>query len=135
MIAVPARKPRRPRDLLDVLIDRPDTAGPGEDDDAYAIPSPDRSWRARQDGRALAFARLGVVFGFLLLLVPGLFAKRDLVQWQADQRFRPRLAWALGGVALWAAALAPLMFTDFRGISLIVGVVILPIVVRVAARE
>ena len=83
----------------------------------------------------MAFARLGVVFGFLLLLVPGLFAKRDFVQWQADQRFRPRLAWALGGVALWAAALAPLMFTDFRGISLIVGVVILPIVVRVAARE
>ena len=80
-------------------------------------------------------AWLGVVFGSLLLIAPGILAFRDLGQWQAGQRFRPRLAWALGGVALWAAVLVPLLFSGFRGISLVVGVVFLPIVVRLAARE
>ena len=128
-------KPERPQGLVDVLLFRTDRPKPSEDDDAYDPPPPDRSWRAQHGGFAEALAALGTGFGFLLLIVPGILALRDVRAWTAGERFRPRLAWALGGLACWTLAVASLQFTDFGGISIVVGVMLLPIVVHVAARE
>jgi hypothetical protein len=120
---------------MDVLIDRPTSAGPGEDDDAYLLSAPSASWRARTDGPALALAILGVAFGLLLFVVPGVVAGSQVREWRRGLRFRPRFAWALGGTAIWAATLVLLSFTPLFGFALIVGVVSLPLVIRVAARE
>jgi hypothetical protein len=119
---------------MDVLIDRRSSVGPGEDDDAYAPPAPSTSWRARTDGPALALAILGVAFGFLLLVVPGIVAEGQVREWRRGLRFRPRFAWALGGAAIWATVLALLSLTPLFGFALVVGVVALPLVIRVAAR-
>jgi hypothetical protein len=128
-------KPDRPHDLVDVLLFRADRPQPSEDEDAYALPPPARSWRAQHGGLAQALAALGVGFGFLLLIVPGILALRDVRAWTAGERFRPRLAWALGGLACWSAVVVALQFSAFGGISLVIGVMLLPIVVHVAARE
>lgn len=120
---------------MDVLIDRPSHTGPGEDDDAYEPPVPSTSWRARTDGPALALAILGVGFGLLLFVVPGVVAGSQVREWRRGLRFRPRFAWALGGTAIWAVILVLWSFTALFGFALIVGVVALPLVIRVAARE
>jgi hypothetical protein len=133
-VAMAGSEPRRPRDLMDVLIDHPHGGGPGEDDDAYALPASPVSWRARRNGRALALALAGVAFGFVLLVVPGVFALREVRDWRAGHTYRPRLAWALGGAGLWVCLLAPLLASDLSGLALVLGIVALPVVVRVAAR-
>jgi hypothetical protein len=120
---------------MDVLIDHPQNRGPGEDDDAYVPPTASRTWRARRDGWALALASFGVVVGFLLLVVPGLLAFREVKRWRRGRTYRPRLAWGLGGAGLWACALAPLLLTAFSGLAMVLGIVALPIVVHVAARR
>lgn len=118
-----------------MLLSRTDRPKASEDEDAYDQPPVDRSWRARRDGPAALLAAVGVMFGFILLIVPGVLALRDVRAWKAGQRFRPRLAWALGGLAGWAAVVVALQFSAFGGISLVIGVMLLPIVVHVAARE
>ncbi len=119
---------------MDVLFDRPQGPGPGEDDDAYVVPPTPGTWRARRDGRARFLAGFGVGFGFILFVAPGVFALREVRDWRAGRTYRPRFAWGLGGAALWVCAMAPLMASDLRGLAMILGVVALPIVVRVAAR-
>lgn len=119
---------------MDVLVERGRGPRPGEDEGDAPPPPPEASWRSRTDGAARALAWLGVGFGALLLVAPGLFALRDVREWRAGLRYRPRLAWGLGGMALWAAAVLPWLLTDLGGFVLIIGVVTLPIVVRVAAR-
>lgn len=125
--------------MLDRLVLRPGEApgAPhlGEDPDDWRRPPPAADWRARTDGPARWLATLGVVLGFLLLIVPGVIASRQVADWRAGHRYRPRLAWTLGALALWAAVVVPLMFTDFRGGAAVLGVIALPPLLLWAARD
>jgi hypothetical protein len=121
---------------MDVLIEPPVGSGPGEDDDAYAPPPADPSWRARTTGPAWWFATMGVVLGLVMLVVPGVLALRDRTEWLAGRRYRPRFAWGTAAVGIWALAVVPLvLFTSFGGFAVFAGVVVLPIWVRAAARQ
>jgi hypothetical protein len=70
-------------------------------------PPGERSWRYRTDGAPRVLAIVGVVVGFLLLIVPGLFALRSYRRWRDGERAEPALAWALAvlPVAIVPAAL------------------------------
>ena len=76
-----------------------------------------------------------MAFGLLLFVAPGIVAGSQVRDWRRGLRFRPRLAWALGGTAIWAGILVLWSFTALFGFAMIVGVVALPLVIRVAARE
>ncbi len=126
-------------DLLDRLAPRsgeaPAVSSPGEDPDDWRAPPPSASWRTRTDGPALWLAVLGVGFGTLLLIVPGVIAWRQVADWRAGHRYRPRFAWVLGALALWAAVVVPLMLTDFRGGAAVLGVIALPPLLLWSARD
>ena len=55
--------------------------------------------RARSGWRTAA-AWTGTIFGFVLLVIPGLFALRSLRRWQQGRKRRPLLPWALAIVCL-----------------------------------
>jgi hypothetical protein len=107
----------------------------GEDADDWRPPPPASGWRTRTRGPARWLALLGVAFGFLLLVLPGLLARRHVAEWRAGRRYRPRLAWALGAIALWTAAMALLMATGYRGGAAVLGVIALPPLVLWAVRD
>jgi hypothetical protein len=125
--------------MLDRLVLRPGEAPGtphlGEDPDDWLAPPPAKGWRARTEGPALWLAALGAAFGFLLLIVPGILASRQVGDWLAGHRFRPTLAWILGALALWTAALVPLLLSDFRGGAAVLGVIALPPLLLWAARD
>jgi len=134
------RRKRVPKgDMIDRLVLRPgETPGTphlGEDPDDWRAPAPETGWRTRTDGPALWLAALGAAFGFLLLIVPGVVASRQVGEWLAGRRFRPRLAWVLGALALWTAALVPLLLSDFRGGAAVLGVIALPALILWADRD
>ena len=125
--------------MLDRLVLRPGEAPGephlGEDPDEWRPPAASTDWRARTNGPARWLATLGVAFGFLLLIVPGVLASRQVADWRAGHRYRPRLAWVLGALALWVVVVVPLMFTDFRGGAAVLGVISLPPLLLWAARD
>jgi hypothetical protein len=125
--------------MLDRLVLRPgeEPGAPqlGEDPDDWRAPAPASDWRARTHGPALWLATLGVGFGFFLLIVPGVIASRQAADWRAGHRYRPTLAWVLGALALWTAAMVPLMLSDFRGGAAVLGVVALPPLLLWAVRD
>lgn len=125
--------------MVDRLVPRPGE-GPGvshlgEDPDDWRPPPTASDWRARTHGPALWLATLGVGFGFLLVIVPGVMAARQVADWRAGARYRPRFAWVLGALALWTAVMVPLMASDFRGGAAVVGVIALPPLVIWARRD
>jgi len=125
--------------MLDRLVLRPgESPGAprlGEDPDDWRPPAEASDWRARTDGPARWLASLGVGFGFLLLIVPGVVAARQVAEWRSGRRYRPRLAWVLGALALWVAAMGALMLTDVRGGAAVLGVIALPPLILWAARD
>jgi len=125
--------------MLDRLVLRPGespgAAHPGEDPDDWRPPAATTDWRARTHGPARWLATLGVAFGFLLLIVPGVIASRQVADWRAGHRYRPRLAWALGALALWGAVVIPLLLTEFRGGAAVLGVIALPPLLLWAVRD
>jgi hypothetical protein len=54
-----------------------------------------RSWRYRTGGFPRVLAIAGVVVGFLLLIVPGLFALRSYRRWRDGEHAEAALAWSL----------------------------------------
>ena len=87
-------------------------------------PPPDDDWRYRRDGAPRLLALLGVVAGFLALIVPGVFALRSYRRWQDEIILQPSFAWVMGILALWAAIVVLLVvFTDFIGLAILLGVV------------
>ncbi len=73
-------------------------------------------------------------FGLLLLIVPGLIAHRQVGEWRTGHRYRPRLAWALGALALWSIATAVLLATPYRGVVAL-AVLSLPPAIWIATRD
>ena len=93
-------------------------------DDLHESPPPDDDWRYRRDGAPRLLALLGVVAGFLALIVPGVFALRSYRRWQDGIVLQPSFAWVMGILALWAAVVVLLLvFTDFLGLAILLGVV------------
>jgi hypothetical protein len=93
-------------------------------DDLRESPPPDDDWRYRRDGAPRLLALLGVVAGFLALIVPCVFALRSYHRWQDGIVLQPSFAWVMGILALWAAVVVLLLvFTDFLGLAILLGVV------------
>jgi hypothetical protein len=93
-------------------------------DDDVEGPPPDDDWRYRRDGAPRFLALLGIGAGFLALIVPGVFALRSYRRWQEGIVLQPSFAWVMGILALWAAVVVPLLvFTDFLGLAILLGVV------------
>ena len=93
-------------------------------DDDVEGPPPDDDWRYRRDGAPRLLALLGVVGGFLALIVPGVFALRSYRRWQDGIVLQPSFAWVMGILVLWAAIIVLLLvFTDFLGLAILLGVV------------
>lgn len=87
-------------------------------------PPPDDDWRYRRDGAPRILALLGIVAGFLVVIVPGVIAMRSYRRWQDGIVLQPSFAWVMGILALWAAIVVPLLvFTDFIGLAILLGVV------------
>jgi hypothetical protein len=87
-------------------------------------PPPDDDWRYRRDGAPRLLALLGVVAGFLALILPGVFALRSYRRWQEGIVLLPSFAWVMGILALWAAIVGLLLaFTGFIGLAILLGVV------------
>lgn len=121
-------------DLLDRLRPRPDRRKVGEDERDWAPPPPDASWRARRRGWPRALAWVGIGAGFVLMVVPGIAARRGYLAWRAGERPGARLAWGLGVVALWTGAVALLWTTAMFGAGLALGIVLLPALVYPVVR-
>jgi hypothetical protein len=92
-------------------------------DDDVEGPPPDDDWRYRRDGAPRFLALLGIGAGFLALIVPGVFALRSYRRWQEGIVLQPSFAWVMGILALWAAIVVSLLvFTDFLGLAILLGV-------------
>ena len=95
----------------------------------------DDSWRYRRGGFPRAFAVLGVVFGFVALVVPGLFALGSYRRWQSGEQSEPTLAWSLAVLGLIAVPLV-LLFTVLPIVAVVLAFVIgLPLLVLVGPRH
>ena len=87
-------------------------------------PPPDDAWRYSTEGAPRIVALLGVVLGFLMLVVPGIVALRSYRRWRDGTILQPSAAWAIGVLGIWVAILVPLaVFTDFRALTIALGVV------------
>ncbi len=113
-------------DLLGRLFGRDRIDRAGEDEDDYRPPPTSRAWSDRNDGPALVLARLGVAFGFILLIAPGWMALRAYRDWREGLARHAKLPWALGVTALWTAVIATAFLTSFGALVLLVGIVALP---------
>lgn len=80
-----------------------------------------QGWLERRPVLAAGLAWLGVVVGFLLLVVPGVFARRSVRRWR-DLGLTPDLAWGLGLLGVWIGVGALLWIT---------GVVVLAVIVPI----
>jgi hypothetical protein len=72
-------------------------------ENAETAPPADTSWRYRKGGPPKVLALLGVVVGFVFLIVPGLLALRSYRRWQEGDGEEPTFAWSMavvGGMAL-----------------------------------
>ncbi|MGZ5348915.1 MAG: hypothetical protein ACXWZU_01770 [Actinomycetota bacterium] len=87
-------------------------------------PPPDDAWRYATEGAPRLVARLGVVLGFLMLVVPGLIALRSYRRWRHGAILQPSAAWVVAVLGIWIAILVPLaMYTDFVGLTIALTVV------------
>lgn len=64
-------------------------------DGVDATPPAETSWRYRQDGPPRVFALTGIVCGFVLFVVPGLFALRSYRHWRSGVIAEPTAAWTV----------------------------------------
>jgi hypothetical protein len=87
-------------------------------------PPPDDAWRYSTEGAPRVVALLGVVLGFLMLVVPGIVALRSYRRWRDGAILQPSAAWAIAVLGMWVAILVPLaVFTDFRALTIALAVV------------
>ena len=87
-------------------------------------PPPDDAWRYSTEGAPRVVALLGIVLGFLMLVVPGIFALRSYRRWRDGIIMQPSAAWAIGVLGVWIAILVSLAtFTDFVGLTIALTVV------------
>lgn len=93
-------------------------------DDLSEKPPDDGSWRYRTDGPPRWLAILGIVAGFVALVVPGLVALRSYRRWRDRITLQPAFAWVTGIIAIWTAVVAGILLaTDFVGLAVLVAVI------------
>jgi len=68
--------------------------------DAGGESPPDSSARYSKTGAPRLLALAGVVAGFVLLIVPGVFALRSYRRWQDGSAAEPRAAWSVLALGL-----------------------------------
>lgn len=76
-------------------------------------------WLERRPTLATGLAVFGVAVGFVLLIVPGVFAIRSILRWRRFG-FTPDLAWNLGLLGLWAAIAVALWASGLLLVAVIV---------------
>jgi hypothetical protein len=116
----------RPRDRRGPLVGPQGRALGRKDVDRVGqeAPPPDDAWRYATEGAPRFVARLGVVLGFLMLVVPGLIALRSYRRWRDGAILQPSAAWVVAVLGVWIAILVPLaMYTDFVGLTIALTVV------------
>jgi hypothetical protein len=87
-------------------------------------PPPDDAWRYATEGAPRFVARLGVLLGFLMLIVPGVIALRSYRRWRDGAILQPSAAWVVAVLGIWIAILVPLaMYTDFVGLTIALTIV------------
>lgn len=87
-------------------------------------PPPDDAWRYSTEGAPRVVALLGIVMGFLMLVVPGIVALRSYRRWRDGTTLQPSAAWVIGVLGIWIAILVPLAtLTDFVGLTIALTVV------------
>jgi len=87
-------------------------------------PPPDDAWRYATEGAPRITAQLGIVLGFLMLIVPGIVALRSYRRWRDGAILQPSAAWVVAVLGVWAAILGSLaMFTDLAGLTIALAVV------------
>ena len=115
-----ARAAQREHDVEDMLREE------GRGDDAPPPPHPsDRSWRYRRDGAPKVFALAGVVVGFVLLIVPGIFALRSYRRWQDEVRPEPTFAWAIAALTV-AVPIVVAAWVALPAVGILVACVAIP---------
>jgi hypothetical protein len=85
---------------------------------------PEDSWRYRNTGAPLALAWFGVAVGFVVAVVPGLFAIRSVRRWRDGITPTPALAWSLAVVGPAAAAIWAGMATTGADIGIVISAVL-----------
>ena len=92
-------------------------------------PPAEASARYRKTGLPRVLALAGVIAGFALLIVPGIFALRSYRRWQDGSASEPRAAWSVLALAIGVVAGA---FVWQRSTPLAVLVVLIITVVGVS---
>jgi hypothetical protein len=93
-------------------------------DELEEAPPPEDAWRYATEGAPRAVALLGVVLGFLMMIVPGIVALRSYRRWRDGTILHPSAAWTIAVLGVWIVILVALwVFTDFRALTIALGVV------------
>jgi hypothetical protein len=82
---------------------------------ADQIPTLSPAPQSRGGGLGCAWAIFGIVGGFVLYIVPGIFALRSYTKWRSGQSDSPRFAWACGWVFVVAVLVTvPWFFVQYQ---------------------
>jgi hypothetical protein len=109
------------------------SSGPPRRSGAAPVDVPDDdAWRYRTTGAPRVLAIVGIVLGFVALIVPGILALRSYLRWQDGRRSQPKFAWFMAVAGLDAVVWVLLYrFTPVGFLALVMGMISVPVIALV----